>query len=79
MVQEVGGRVLFEWYALDGWQDSGWVDEIDITYPSVYVQVFYYSGPDVAPVEMKILNPAPGTNYGWLSRGMCHAIEVGWP
>ncbi len=79
VVQEVGGRVLFEWYALDGWQDSGWVDEIDITYPSVYVQVLYYSGPDTTPVVMKILNPAPGTEYGWLSRGMCHAIEVGWP
>ncbi len=79
VVQEVGGRVYVEWYALDGWQDSGWFQDLDITYPSVYVQVLYYSGPDAEPVVMKILNPAPGTEYGWLGRGMCHALEVGWP
>ncbi len=79
VVQEVGGRVYVEWYAMDGWQDSGWFQDLDITYPSVYVQVLYYSGPGAEPVVMKILNPAPGTEYGWLGRGMCHAIEVGWP
>ncbi len=79
VVQEIGGAVYAEWYALDGWQDSGWIENIDIAYPSVYVQVLYYSGPGVDPVVMKIANPAPGTEYGWLGRGMCHAIEVGWP
>jgi hypothetical protein len=28
---------------------------------------------------MEIVNPAPGTPYGWLTRGVCHALEVGWP
>lgn len=79
VVQEVGGAVLHEWYALDGWQDSGWVDGIDIPYPAVYVNVNYYSGPGANPVTMKIYNPAPDSSSGWLSRGMCHAIEVGWP
>lgn len=79
VVQEVGGRVLFEWYALDGWMDSGWVRDVDITFPAVYVQVLYYSGPGADPVVMRIVNPAPGTEYGWLSRGQCHAIEVAWP
>lgn len=79
VVQEVGGRVLAEWYALDGWLDSGWVRDIDISYPSVYVQVLFYSGPGAEPIVMDILNPAPGTEYGWLSRGECHAIEVAWP
>ncbi|MCA9948399.1 MAG: hypothetical protein KDE48_02020 [Anaerolineales bacterium] len=79
VVQEVGGAVYAEWYALDGWQDSGWIRGIDIAYPSVYVQVLYYSGPGAEPVVMKIVNPAPGTEYGWLGRGMCHALEVGWP
>ena len=60
------------------WQDSGWIKGIDIAYPSVYVQVLYYSGPGADPVVMKIVNPAPGTEYGWLGRGMCHALEVGW-
>lgn len=79
VVQEVGGRVLAEWYALDGWKDSGWIQDVDITHPSVYVQVVYYSGPGAAPVFMRILNPAPDSEYGWLSRGMCHALEVEWP
>jgi hypothetical protein len=79
VVQEIGGRVLAEWYALDGWKDSGEFRNIHIPYPAVYVEVLYYPGPDTAPVMMKILNPAPGTEYGWLSRGSCHALEVAWP
>lgn len=78
MVQEVGGRVLYSWFAEEGWQDSGWVKDIDITHPSVYVQVLYYSGPGADPIEMEIINPAPDSTYGWLSRGMCHALEVKW-
>jgi hypothetical protein len=78
-VVETGGRLLFSWDAQDGWQDSGWIHEIDISFPSVYVQVFFYNNSSGSPYSMKILNPAPGTNYGWLSDGICHAIEVGWP
>ena len=33
----------------------------------------------VDPIRMRIVTPAPGTEYGWLGRGMCHALEVGWP
>ena len=79
IVQEIGGRPLASWYALDGWQDSGWFKDIDITFPDVYVRVLYYSGPDVEPIELVILNPAPDSPYGWMSRGMCHALEVAWP
>jgi hypothetical protein len=79
VVQEIGGRVLYSWNAEDGWQDSGWVRDIDIPYESVYVQVLYYRGDGSPPIEMKMLNPAPGTPYGWLSRGQCHALEVEWP
>lgn len=78
IVREIGGRELFRWFAAAGWEDSGWVDGIDISHPSVYVEVFFYPG-DGSVVKMKIVNPAPGTEYGWLSRGMCHAIEVAWP
>jgi hypothetical protein len=79
VVREVGGRELASWYALEGWLDSGWVYDIDISYPSVYVQVFFYRGDGSEPIEMRIVNPAPGTPYGWLSRGECHALEVAWP
>lgn len=79
VVREVGGRELASWYADEGWTDSGWIRDIDIPYPSVYVQVFYYHGDGSGPVEMVIINPAPGTTYGWLARGQCHALEVAWP
>ena len=79
VVREVGGRVLATWWADEGWTDSGWIRDIDISYPSVYVQVFFVKGDGSEPIEMVILNPAAGTSYGWLTRGKCHAIEVGWP
>lgn len=79
IVQEIWGRPLVSWYALDGWQDSGWFKDIDITFPDVYVKVLYYSGPGVEPIEMIIVNHAPDSPYGWMSRGVCHAQEVAWP
>lgn len=79
VVQEVGGRMLGSWYAEAGWKDSGWFHDIDITFPNVYVQVLYYSGPGAEPVVMNMVNAAPDSSDGWLSRGMCHALEVGWP
>jgi hypothetical protein len=78
VVREVGGHLLATWWADEGWTDSGWIRDIDITFPSVYVQVFFVKG-DGTEIEMVILNPAPGTTYGWLTRGQCHALEVAWP
>ena len=79
VVQEVGGRFLVGWEADDGWKDSGWFYDVDITFPAVWVEVLYYHGPGANPVRMAMWNPAPDTNNGWLGRGMCHALEVGWP
>ena len=79
VVQEVGGRFLTSWEADDGWKDSGWFYGIDITFPAVYVDVFYYHGPGAEPQRLKMWNPAPDADSGWLGRGMCHALEVGWP
>jgi hypothetical protein len=74
---ETDGRLLATWQAQNGWEDSGWIT-VKIAHPSVYVQVFYLANPSAIPVELQIINPAPGTNYGWLTEDMCHAIEVGW-
>jgi hypothetical protein len=79
LVQEIGGHNVTSWYALDGWQDSGWLKGLDISYENVYVRVLFYRGPDTDPVELVILNPAPDSSYGWMSWGVCHALEVGWP
>jgi hypothetical protein len=79
IAQEVGGHFLAAWEADDGWKDSGWFHGIDITFPAVYVDVLYYHGPGAEPVRLKMLNPAPDMDSGWVARGMCHALEVGWP
>lgn len=79
VVQETGGRVLATWWAEEGWMDSGWIRDIDISHPSVHVQVFFVKGDGSPPIEMTILNPAPDSTYGWLTRGRCHALEVAWP
>jgi hypothetical protein len=78
IVRETGGRLLATWWADEGWMDSGWIQNIDISHEAVYVQVIFVKG-DGTEVEMSILNPAPGTSYGWVARGMCHALEVAWP
>lgn len=78
-VVELGGRPLASWEAKAGWQDSGWIRDVDISFDAVYVQVLYHASGGGSPVTMAIFNPAPGTEYGWVARGMCHAVEVGWP
>lgn len=78
VVRETGGSTLFTWPAQDGWQDSGWQYGIKLSHDSVYVDVFYVA-PDGSETKMVIWNPAPGTSHGWLTRGVCHALEVGWP
>lgn len=78
VVRETGGKVLATWWAEEGWMDSGWIEDIDISAPAVYVQVIFVKG-DGTEIEMRILNPAPDTPYGWLARGQCHALEVAWP
>ena len=78
-VQLPGGAEVASWYALDGWLDSGWINNLEIKGDAVHVRVLYYPGPETQPTEMRILNPAPGTNMAWIGEGMAHAIEVAWP
>ncbi len=78
-IQVAGGAEVGSWYALDGWLDSGWINDLEIGAETVLVDVLYYPGPETEPTKMRILNPAPGTEQGWLGRGMAHALEVAWP
>ncbi len=78
-VQLPGGAEVASWYALDGWTDSGWISDLEIKGDTVLVSVLYYPGPDTEPTVMKILNPAPDTEMGWLGNGMDHALQVAWP
>lgn len=78
-VIESSGRFLTSWDAKAGWQDSDWIRDVEISFEAVYVKVLYHAGAGAAPVEMRIVNPAPGTEFGWVARGMCHAVEVAWP
>jgi hypothetical protein len=78
-VVEVNGHSLVSWEAQAGWQDSGWIYDLAISFEAVYVNVLYHPGDGSDSTTMAIVNPAPGTEYGWVARGMCHALEVGWP
>jgi hypothetical protein len=78
-VQVEGGAEVASWYALDGWLDSGWINDLEIAGDAVHVNVLYYPGPETEPTVMRILNPAPGTEMGWVGNGMAHALEVAWP
>ena len=78
-VQDLGGGEIASWYALDGWEDSGWITDVDIGNRTVWVEVVYYPGPETEGTVMTILNHAPGEAYGWVSSGMVHALEVAWP
>lgn len=78
IMREPSGFVVATWRAQDGWLDSGWQQELTITDDTVYVEVFFRpEGRDL--IRMEIVNPAPDTPYGWLTRGICHAIELQFP
>jgi hypothetical protein len=82
VVQEVDGKRLAGWFAFDGYEDSGWINNLSISSEAVHVRVLYYppgSDASTEPTVMKILNHAPGKEYGWLARGMEHAVEVEFP
>ena len=82
VVQELDGPKVAAWYALDGYQDSGWIDGINLSQSPVYVRVLFYppdSDASTEPTVMKIINHAPGKEYGWLAKGVAHALEVEFP
>ena len=78
-VQALGGGEIASWYALDGWEDSGWLSNIDIGNRTVWVEVVYYPGPDTEGTVLTILNHVPDEPYGWVASGEAHALEVAWP
>jgi len=75
----VSGANVAEWYAQDGWRDSGWLNDLEISRENSWVEVLYYADPGAEAIKMKILNHAPNTDFGWLSKGMEHALEVEFP
>ena len=82
VVQEVDGERVAAWHALDGWEDSGWINNLHLSSQAVHVRVLYYppgSDASTEPTVMVILNHAPDEEYGWLARNMEHALEVEFP
>ncbi len=78
-VQTPGGGEIASWYAMDGWEDSGWLAIEEIGPGSIWVEVMYYTGPGAMPERLMILNHVPGDEYGWVANGEAHALEVAWP
>jgi len=78
-MRESTGGLVATWTARRGDVDSGWIRGLEISRESVWVTVTFYPADGGTPVSMEILNPAPGTPYGWLARGVCHAVELQLP
>jgi LysM repeat protein len=79
LFDKTGGAVA-SWYAPAGYTDSGWFNGFNISHSEVHASVVFYPNDGHAvPVLMEIVNPASGSSYGWLARGMCHAMEIQYP
>lgn len=83
------GELLLIWQMQDGWVDSaahpdadadGWI-EVYIQHPSIYVEVFCDTGNGRIRMDIHngVRHPNSGKIVGWLTRGVHHAIEIGWP
>lgn len=81
MADPIQGEVT-SWFASDGELESDWINGLPLRFDEIYVQVEFYdlfADEEDPPVMMEIVNPAGGTPYGWLARGVCHAIEIQYP
>jgi subtilase family serine protease len=78
-VFELNGYEVASWYGRAGEVDSGWMPNARISGSSVLVYVEFYPNSGGAPIRMEILNPAPNSEYGWLTQGKSHALEIQYP
>lgn len=79
MVIAQDGKVISTWKPEPGSTDSGWIEIPNIPFDAIHVEVRFYPEGSAQYILMTILNPAPSTPYGWLARGVCHAIEIEYP
>lgn len=80
VLKEANGSQLASWYAYTGEIDSGWITGIQTSFDSVHVSVVFFPAYGGGlPIQMEIVNPAGGTTYGWLTRGICHSVEIQYP
>lgn len=79
-LHDVTGGQIAVWSAPAGAMASGWIYDLPVTFASVHARVLFYPryGGGTA-VEMRILNHAPDTTAGWLTRGLCHSLELAYP
>jgi len=73
------GSLVTSWEAKTGDKDSGEIPGLAIARPSVHVTVTFFPADGSSPIQMEIVNPAAGTSFGWLSRDMCHSVEIQYP
>ena len=78
-MRETLGSLVTTWEAQAGDKDSGEIPGLAITRPSVHVTVTFFPADGSAPIQMEIVNPAGDTSFGWLSRDMCHSVEIQYP
>ena len=80
MIEEaLTGRRLADWSAAHGETDSGWISTIPLAFENVWVTVTWFPAGGGKSVPMTMVNPAGNTEYGWISRQRCAALEVEYP
>lgn len=80
VLHDITGGPIASWTAGKGDLDSGWINGLPLSHRSVHVRVvFYPKYGGGSPIQMEIVNPAPGTAYGWLVQGACHSLEIQYP
>lgn len=80
IMKDASNSQIASWYAYTGETDSGWITDLPIAFDSVHVSVIFipaYGGG--SPIQMVIVNPVGGMNVSWLTRGLCHAVEIQYP
>lgn len=79
-LQDVTGGQIAAWYTGQGALVSGWIPNLPISFASVHARVLFYPRHGGgASIQMEMVNPAPDTIDGWLSRGQCHSLEIQFP
>ena len=80
MREAFSGRLLATWTANASETNSGWLTDLpQVHLNGSWVEVQFYAQGSETAVLLGILNPAPGTAYGWVANDQCHAVELQFP
>ena len=78
-IREYTGRLVTSWEVQPGHYTSPWLSVDNMSHTAVWVEIWFYPDGDTGGTRMTVLNPAPGTQFGWAARNVCHSLQIDWP